>query len=58
MKQKFEIHITEDSAEIKGNTVEILEGLAFLIHSLKKSKLAGDELIKEVVNKGLKYKEK
>lgn len=57
MKNEFEIRITEDSAEIKGNTLEILEGLANLVNVIKKYKVANEEIIKSTVEIGLKYKE-
>lgn len=57
MKNEFEIRITEDSAEIKGNTLEILEGLANLVNVLEKVGIASEEIIKNTVEIGLKYKE-
>lgn len=57
MKNEFEIRITEDSAEIKGNTLEILEGLANLVNVLEKVGIANEEIIKNTVEIGLKYKE-
>ena len=36
MKNKFEIRITDESIEIKGDTLEILNGLERLFNALKK----------------------
>ncbi len=47
MKQKFEICITDESIEIKGNTLEILNGLARLVNALKKAGVANEEAIKK-----------
>lgn len=59
MKNEFKIHITKDVVEINGNTTEILiSGLARLVYELKQHGVANEELIKDTVNAGLKYKEK
>lgn len=58
MKQKLEMHITDECIEIKGNTLEIINGLARLVNSLKKAGVAKDKSILNAVNIGLKYKEK